>query len=239
MKVIGVIPARLKSTRLAEKVKREVAGKPLVQHVWERASKATKLNQVVIATDHQDIIKMVERFGGKACLTRPDHQSGTERLIEVAQNVECDVIINIQGDEPLIDSSSIDRLVDVFNDECVKVGTLYYEMTNVEAFESPNVVKVVLDHAGNALYFSRASIPHDRDKTEKCAFKKHLGIYGYRRSVLLDYAQLKPSPLESLEKLEQLRWLANGISIRCVPSKSDSIGVDTEEDLKRVEMLLQ
>jgi 3-deoxy-manno-octulosonate cytidylyltransferase (CMP-KDO synthetase) len=196
MNVLGVIPARLKSTRLPEKMKRLVGGKPLIQHVWEKAIQVKGFSRVVIATDSDEILKLAQRFGAHAVMTREDHQSGTERLVEVAQKATEEVLINIQGDEPLVDPSSIEKLIPLFKDASLQVATLYFPMNSKEDYLNPNVVKVVLDHEGYALYFSRAPIPFYRETPRAYDFLKHLGVYAYRRAFLNQYAKLKPTELE-------------------------------------------
>ena len=239
MKVLGVIPARLKSTRLPEKMKRLIGGKPLIQHVWQKAIQVKSFSRVVIATDSQEILKLAQSFGAQAMMTREDHQSGTERLVEVAQHAEEEVLVNIQGDEPLVDPGSIGKLIPLFQNSALQVASLYFPMNSKVEYLNPNAVKVVLDHEGYALYFSRSPIPFYREVPRSYDFLKHLGVYAYRRSFLNHYAKLKPTVLEQQERLEQLRVLANGIRIKMVEAAKDSIGVDTEEDLKQVQMRLQ
>ena len=239
MKTLGVIPARLGSTRLPKKPLRLIAGKPLIQHVFLNAKKAKLLDNIVVATDSPEIVAAVDDFGGEAILTSPSHASGTERIVEVAQKFKkYDTFVNIQGDEPLILGATIDRLLRHFEKEKqAPVASLYVNKTNSEEYEDPNVVKAVVNKEGYALYFSRSPVPYDLSGNG-LIFMKHLGIYAYRRKFLLDLAKLKASFLENHEKLEQLKWLENGISIRMIESRNDSIGVDTEEDIKRVEELM-
>lgn len=241
MKILGVIPARLESTRLARKMLRDIGGKPLVQHVYENVKQARSLDDLVVACDDLEILKAVERAGGKAILTRTDHQSGTERIREVAQKIPADVYVNIQGDEPLMSGANVDLLVQSFKhrDEFL-VGTLAIRKSEKEDFSNPNVVKVVFGQAGEALYFSRSPIPFTRESQDNGRFHfwKHLGIYTYRSGFWKRYSGFKPSWLEGQEKLEQLRFLENGIRIQVVETKLDSIGVDTEADLERVRGLL-
>jgi 3-deoxy-manno-octulosonate cytidylyltransferase (CMP-KDO synthetase) len=241
MKTLGVIPARLGSTRLPEKILRSIGNKPMIQHVWERAKRAKKLEDVIVATDDARIQKTVEGFGGKAIMTRKDHPNGTSRIAEVMGQFKQDIVINIQGDQPLVDPKALDEMVSVFEkDRDVEVLTLAVRMTDKASFENPNIVKVVCDASGDALYFSRSAIPFAQGKQD-CAFSflKHLGVYGYRRDFLLKFVAWKPGILENTEKLEQLRILERGRSIRVIETAYDFISVDTEEDLKEVEKRLQ
>ncbi len=239
MKAAGVIPARLGSTRFPEKVLRLIAGKPMIQHVWERASKAKALAELIVACDDARVQACVQGFGGKAVMTRADHPNGTSRIGEIAAAVQADIFVNIQGDEPLMDPANIDALVKVFENHAeMQAATLAVQKTDAKGFFNPNVVKVVCDVMGNALYFSRAPLPYDRDGTGG-AYLKHLGIYAYRRDFLLQFVNWKPGHLEQIEKLEQLRILERGIKIRVVTTRNDSPGVDTPEDLEAVEKILK
>lgn len=240
MKALGVIPARLGSTRLPEKILRSINGKPMIQHVWGRARQAKKLEDVIVATDDTRIQRCVEEFGGKAIMTRKDHPNGTSRIAEVMSRFKQDIVINIQGDQPLVDPKALDEMVSIFErSKDVEMLTLAVRMTDKASFENPNVVKVVCDAEGNALYFSRASIPLFQGKPEGAfSFLKHLGVYGYRRDFLLKFVAWEPGILENTEKLEQLRVLERGRSIRVIETKYDFISVDTEEDLHEVESRL-
>ena len=241
VKALGVIPARLGSTRLPEKILRSISGKPMIQHVWECAKRAKKLEDVIVATDDARIQKCVEGFGGKAFMTRSDHPNGTSRIAEVMGHFKQDLVINIQGDQPLVDPKALDEMVSIFErSKDVEMLTLAVRMTDKASFENPNVVKIVCDGEGDALYFSRATIPFFQGKQD-CAFSflKHLGVYGYRRDFLLEFVAWKPGILENIEKLEQLRVLERGRSIRVIETKYDFISVDTEEDLQEVEKRLQ
>ncbi len=241
MKVIGVIPARLGSTRFPEKVLQPLAGKPMIQHVWERAAAAKKLSALIVACDDRRIYDCVQAFGGKAVLTRPDHPNGTSRIAEVAAGTQADVFINIQGDEPLMDPANMDTLAALFEqDTGLQTATLAVVRSDPEGYRNPNVVKVVCDAAGYALYFSRASVPYVRDSEGGAVgYLKHLGIYAYRRDFLLQFVQWPASPLEQAEKLEQLRILERGVKMRVVTAARDSVGVDTQEDFVRVEKILK
>ncbi len=241
VKALGVIPARLGSTRLQEKILRQIGGKPMIQHVWERARQAKKLEDVIVATDDTRIQQCVEGFGGKAFITRRDHPNGTSRIAEAMGRFKHDIVINIQGDQPLVDPKALDEMVGVFEkSRDVEVLTLAVRMTDKASFENPNVVKVVCDAEGNALYFSRAAIPFFQGTQDGAfSFSKHLGVYGYRRDFLLKFVAWEPGILENAEKLEQLRVLERGCSIRVIETKYDFISVDTEEDLREVEKRLQ
>jgi 3-deoxy-manno-octulosonate cytidylyltransferase (CMP-KDO synthetase) len=242
MKTIGVIPARLGSTRLKAKVLMPIAGKPMIQHVWERSKKSKKLDGLLIACDDDEIIKTANSFGAKAVLTRKDHPSGTDRIAEAVAKLDVDVVINIQGDEPLIHPSIIDDLIDVFdkNKDCV-MATVIKPIRAKEELDNPNIVKVVVDNQKDAIYFSRAVIPYNRDQKSlgELKYYKHLGIYGYRKSFLMMFKDLKKSYLEQVEQLEQLRALEAGYKIKTVVTEHETISVDTKEDLARVEAALK
>jgi len=235
MKSICVIPARYSSTRLPGKPLKDIFGRPMICRVWERASKAQSVAEVIVATDDERILHAVEKNFGKAMMTRADHKTGTDRLAEVAEKFpDAEVIVNVQGDEPLIEPNLIDELVALFvSDKNLQMATVATELTDAEEMKNPNNVKVVLDKNNNALYFSRSLIPYPRNAGKSKIFK-HIGIYAYRRNFLLDYAKMEPTPLEKSESLEQLRALENGFKIRVIKSSCKFIGVDTEEDLKLV-----
>ena len=234
MKVLCVIPARYASTRLPGKPLKDIAGKPMVVRVYERASQAGLVNETLVATDDERIKTAVEAAGGKAMLTRADHATGTDRLAEVAEAYpDVDLIVNVQGDEPLIDPGLIDELAGLFaNEPELAMATVKTEMEDEAEQKNPNNVKVVCDKAGYALYFSRSLMPYPRKGG--CPVYKHIGIYAYRRDFLLHYAKMEPTPLEQAESLEQLRALENGYRIKVVETKAKFVGVDTVEDLERV-----
>ena len=238
MRTVCVIPARLASTRLPQKILRPLAGKPLIQHTYEKAIAAKCFNRVLIACDDAAIAKAAEKFGGEAVMTSKDHESGTSRIAEAVENLGFDIVVNLQGDEPLAHPESLQQLVDGMKVSRAGIGTLALKNTDKTDYQNPNVVKVVLDHEGFALYFSRASIPYGRDQAPE-SFLKHLGIYAYRLEPLLAFKNLKHSPLENIEKLEQLRFLWNGYKIRVWITAHESIGVDTQADFDRVEALLK
>ena len=211
----------------------------MIEHVYRRAASCAIVSDVIVATDDLRIATTVAGFGGNVRLTRSDHQTGTDRLAEVALTLECDIIVNVQGDEPLIDPRAIAEVIVPFKDPSIQVTTLYRRIDDPADLSNPNVVKVVLDRGGYALYFSRAPIPHARDPRGGWPpLYKHIGLYAYRRSALLVIAALEPTPLERTEALEQLRALEHGIRIKAVETRYDTIGVDTPEDLEQVRRLL-
>ncbi len=240
MKIIGVIPARLGSTRLQGKVLIEIAGKPMIAHVWERAKQSKLLSDLIIACDDEKVLKAVKKFGGKAVLTSIDHPSGSDRIAEVIRDLDVDIVINIQGDEPLIHHSVIDNLANaLLKDPATPMATVIKVLEKKEDLENPNVVKVVIDEHKNALYFSRAAIPFNREHKKDVTYYKHLGIYAYRKDFLFVFKNLPKSKLEKAEGLEQLRVLEAGYKIKTVETDIETIGVDTAEDLKKVEKLLK
>jgi len=240
--VIVVIPARYGSTRLPGKPLLSLAGKPMIQRVYERAKMARRVGRVIVATDDERIVKAVETFGGEARMTRPDHRTGTERVAEVAAHVEGDVFVNVQGDEPLLDPVAVDTAVDaLLGDPPAAIATVATPIKIPADIMDPNVVKVILDFDDNALYFSRAPIPWVRDTAGKIQVRhlKHLGLYVFQRDALLEYPTLPQGELERIEQLEQLRWLENGWKIRVAEVAHDAVSVDVPEDVARVEKLLQ
>lgn len=232
IRVIAVIPARLASTRLPRKMVREIAGKPLIGLVYEAVRSSPLLDDVIVATDSGEILRTCSDNSWKAQMTSPTHRSGTDRVHEIAKREIAEVYINVQGDEAMIRAEHIAKLLEVMNDPAAQVGTLKTPAAQ-EDIANPNAVKVVTDMDGRALYFSRATIPFDRDDIRPPYFK-HLGIYAYRREALERFVTLPESSLEKSERLEQLRFLENGIPIYVGETPYDSIGVDTEEDLQRV-----
>jgi 3-deoxy-manno-octulosonate cytidylyltransferase (CMP-KDO synthetase) len=237
MKAISVIPARLASTRLPRKMLREIAGKPLIGVVYEAVRSSPLLSDVIVATDSEVIMQVCRQRGWKAQMTSAAHRSGTERVHEVAGREPADVYINVQGDEPLTGPDHIATLLEIMQNPEAQVGTLMTPAAEVD-IPNPNAVKVVTELNGRALYFSRATIPFDRDGTRPRYFK-HLGLYAYRKPALDRFVQLTESSLEKSERLEQLRFLENGIPIFVGETPHDSIGVDTEEDLQRVIEILR
>lgn len=237
MKAIGVIPARYGSTRFPGKPLAMIAGKPMIQHVYENVKKSSGLDDVVVATDHEDIKKVVEAFGGKAVMTRKDHETGSDRIAEVTLQIEGDLFVNIQGDEPMIHHSLIDTLVATAREAGNAVVTAKTKIQHAQDVTNPNVVKVVTASNGNALYFSRSPIPYNRAQKE-VSYYKHLGIYAYPKGILNEFVKLPQSKLEELEMLEQLRLLENDYTIKVVETTYDAVGVDTPEDIEKVEQIL-
>ncbi len=238
---IVIIPARWKSTRFPGKPLAVIAGKPMLQRVIEQCRKARRITEVFVATDDARIFAAARQFGARAVITRADHRSGTDRIAEVARKLRANIFVNVQGDEPLISPRAIDSLAEsLARDHATLMATLACAIRESSEQTNPNVVKVVVDRARNALYFSRSMIPFARDagSSDKIRYLKHLGIYAYRRSFLLRWPRLKPTPLEQAEKLEQLRALENGVAIRVLETKWNSVGVDVPGDIPRVEALL-
>ena len=239
MSIVAVIPSRFASTRLPGKPLVDICGKPIVQRVYEQVRKVELFDDVLVATDDQRIFDAVTAFGGKAVMTSEDCPSGTDRLIEVANAHPADVYVNIQGDEPLIEPEVVEKLARVMLDDPeLQMGTLCYPITADQA-QNPNLVKVVRAHNDNALYFSRSPIPFARSGGIEPEYFGHLGMYAYRRQFLLDFGRLPYSRLENTEKLEQLRVLEAGISIRCLTVHAMAPGVDTPEDLENVRRIVR
>lgn len=250
MKITAVIPARYASTRFPGKALAEIDGKPMIQHVYERTARATLVSRTIVATDDPRILDAVHKIGGEAIMTSTSHETGTDRLAEVAASLDSDIVVNVQGDEPLICPDMIDQAIHPFFEEStLQMGTLKTRIKSLHDFLSPNVVKVVTDNLSNALYFSRSPMPFFRDKWKDlkdesfCCGKllcyKHVGLYVYRRDFLLKFASMPPTFLEISEKLEQLRALENGIRIRVVETEFESLGVDTPDDLLKAQLRYQ
>jgi len=237
MKAIAVIPARLASTRLPHKMLREIAGEPLIARVYEGVRACSLLDDVIVATDSEEILRVCRQRGFHAQMTSAACRNGTERVHEIANAVVADVYLNVQGDEPLTRAEHIATMLDLMRNPTVQVGTLKTPAAP-EDINNPNAVKVVADLNGRALYFSRATIPHNRDGTNPRYFK-HLGFYAYRKPALDRFCTLPESSLERSERLEQLRFLENGIPIHVAQTPYDTVGVDTEEDLQRVEKIIR
>lgn len=240
MRIIGVIPARFGSTRLAGKPLADIHGKTMIQHVYELACKATTLGSVVVATDDERVCAAVLSFGGRAVMTKPEHFSGTDRVAEVASAGDAEIVVNIQGDEPLLDPLMIDECVAALQDSLTAELSTIAKEVGEEAFNDPSVVKVVRDVTGRALYFSRSLLPYPRNRTDAFRVFEHIGLYAYRKNCLERLAKLPPTPLEQIEGLEQLRALENGIPIQVVETKSDRelVSVDTQQDLEKVRHIL-
>jgi len=245
---VAIVPARLASTRLPGKALIEIAGKPMVCWVAERARAARNVDRVIVATDSQQIIDAVQSSGIEAVLTDPNHASGTDRVAEVAETIpEAQIIVNVQGDEPMISPATIERAVDAMSSEIAKpngagIVTTWEPIESLDDLLNPDLVKVVLDSNENAVYFSRSPIPYPRDAAKRHDFKlyrKHTGLYVYRRDVLLEFTKWPQSELEKIEALEQLRALEHGVKIKVVEACTASTGVDTVEDLERVRVLIE
>jgi 3-deoxy-manno-octulosonate cytidylyltransferase (CMP-KDO synthetase) len=243
-KVVGIIPARYGSTRLPGKALRLILGKPMVQRVCERAALARGLSSVCVATDDERIVQVVEGFGGRAVMTSPNHPSGTDRLAEATRAMDADIVVNIQGDQPFLDPVMIDEAVQpLLDDATLGMATLMHPVHRPEDLQDPSVVKVVVNLAGDALYFSRSLIPYPRQAIAHTV-REHVGLYVYRRDFLHQLAQLRPTPLEQIESLEQLRVLEHGFRLRVIETKCrdhafSGFSVDTEADLARAEAMLR
>ena len=239
MKVLGVIPARYGSTRFEGKALADILGKPMIQRVYERAINTKTVNELTVATDDQRIFDTVKSFGGNVVMTS-QHPTGTDRIAEVARNSDADIIVNIQGDEPLIEPAMIDEAVQpLLDDDGIDLGTLVHRIKSEDEYRNPNVVKVIIDKSGFAMYFSRSPIPYIRSGVwGSTIIYRHVGLYVYKKYALLDFAQTSSTPLETSEGLEQLRFLENGYRMKVVETQYSSIGVDTPEDLENVIKLL-
>ena len=237
-RIVGVIPARLGSTRLPRKVLREIAGRPMVEWVWRAAESSGLMDAVIVATDSHEVAEACRLRGIPVAMTSPECASGSDRVYEVSQQISAEIYVNIQGDEPLLTPGHFAPLLALFERSEVQVGTLAV-LCPAADISNPNAVKVVTAADGRALYFSRATIPFDRDHTGFAGYRKHLGIYGYRKAALERFAALPPSWIESVERLEQLRLLDSGIDIHVAEAQGDTIGVDTEADLEQVEVILR
>ena len=238
MSIVAIIPSRYSSTRLEGKPLIDIAGKTMIQWVYELALKVQLIDQIIVATDDRRILETVTRFGGKAELTSPHHVSGTDRIAEVADHLSCDIVVNLQGDEPLMEPQLVDEVVRmVIDDREVYIASAQSPIKKIEEFTDPNVVKVVSDRNGYALYFSRSPIPcfaTGKEGVGSLLGFRHIGLYVYRKEFLMKFVSLNPSPLEKQERLEQLRVLENGYRIKLVYTEHDSIGVDTAENVKQV-----
>ncbi|MBU0549448.1 MAG: 3-deoxy-manno-octulosonate cytidylyltransferase [Candidatus Omnitrophica bacterium] len=241
MEVIGVIPARYSSTRFAGKVLADINGKPMIQHVWERAKKALLLDEVIIACDEEEVLNVGREFGANCLMTAKGHLSGSDRITEIVGSLDVKIIVNIQADEPLIQPLMIDSLVDALqSDDSVNMATIMKRIEHPEEVKNPNIVKVITDKDNFALYFSRAPIPFRAKNSEiEPVYYKHVGLYAYTKDFLFTYKNIPPSALEAAEKLEQLRVLEGGLRIKVIETKFETIGVDTPEDLERVRQILR
>jgi 3-deoxy-manno-octulosonate cytidylyltransferase (CMP-KDO synthetase) len=241
MEIIGVIPARYGSTRFAGKVLADIHGKPMVQHVYERAMRSTRVKRVLVATEDERVLQAVKNFGGEAVMTSPSHICGTDRIAEAIGNLDASIVVNIQGDEPMLAPEMVDEIVELLEkDRTAGIATLMRRIDREEDFTNPGAVKVVTDVRGRALYFSRSLIPYPRFRTPDFRVYDHVGIYGYTKDALAQFAAAGPSHLELIEGLEQLRALENGIPVVIAETRctEEAVCVDTAEDLERVRALL-
>jgi 3-deoxy-manno-octulosonate cytidylyltransferase (CMP-KDO synthetase) len=238
-RIVGIIPARYQSTRLPGKPLALIDGRPMIEHVYRRAELARRLDAVLVATDDHRIADAVDGFGGLAVMTSASHATGTDRLAEIARNLTSDIVVNVQGDEPLMPPEAIDAAIEPLADSRDVISTLRRRIDDPADLQNPAVVKVVVDRRGNALYFTRAAVPFVRPGEPAPVAWRHLGLYAYRRTFLLAFAELPRTTLERAEGLEQLRALEHGYRIRTVETTADAIGVDTPEDLERVRQEMQ
>lgn len=238
MKCIGIIPARYASSRFPGKPLIDLKGKSMIQRVYEGATKSSILSEVIVATDDERIFQEVRRFGGKVVMTSTDHKTGTDRCGEVAKEIDADVVINIQGDEPLIDFRQLDQLLEAFTDATVQIATLGIADVSPEDKANPNRIKLVLNHANDALYFSRSAVPNEHHSSESdradFPFYRHIGVYAYRKETLMKLVNLAPTRLEKIESLEQLRWMFYGYPIRVVETNIETPNIDVPEDVEKV-----
>jgi len=243
MKVIGIIPSRYASSRFPGKPLIDLNGKTMIQRVYENASQSKLLDEIIVATDDKRIFDHVVNFGGKVIMTSSDHQSGTDRCAEIARNINADIIVNIQGDEPLVDPKQLDELTKVFEDQTVKIATLATKNIVLNDIENPNRIKIVVDKKNDALYFSRSFIPNSTHfngiDTEFYPFLKHIGLYAFRRNILIELSNLPTTKLEKIESLEQLRWLYYGYNIRIVETIIETPNIDVPDDVQRVIKILK
>lgn len=238
MKIVAIIPARFESTRLPAKLLADINGQSVISRVYRQAQLSKVFDEIIVATDHDQIVDHCHKLDINVIMTSRDHVSGTDRVAEVVQNIDADIVINIQGDEPFIEIECIQQLVELMQNDFVSIGTLYKKISDTTAIFDYNTVKLVKDKNYRILYFSRQAIPSNRDQPYKewsnhSDYYQHIGLYGYKKDVLMELIKLRPSPLEVSEKLEQLRWLENGYSIYGKEVQSISFGIDTDEDLQK------
>jgi 3-deoxy-manno-octulosonate cytidylyltransferase (CMP-KDO synthetase) len=241
MKVIAVIPARYASTRFPAKLMQDLGGKPVIVRTYE-AAKATKLfDDVLVVTDSDEILQVIQSVGGTAVMSKKEHESGSDRIAEAVENIDVDIIVNVQGDEPFINKEPLEKIIEAYKKDINKeidVASLMHELTNAEEIANPNNVKVVTDINGFALYFSRSFIPFPREENAGVRYMKHIGVYAFRKQALMDFAKLPMLSLEASEKLEQLRYLEYGKRIKMIETTHASIGIDTPEDLEKARKIL-
>lgn len=234
MKIVGIIPARYQSSRFPGKPLADICGKPMIEWVYSTISRIKPISETIVATDDERIFNTVQKFGGKAIMTG-ECACGSERVAQACKDINCDVVLNIQGDEPMIKAEMISDLISAFNDPSVNMATLKKRIISPDEINNPNIAKLITDSNNNAIYFSRSVIPYNRDDIDNVRYYKHIGVYGYRKDFLLKIAQLPRSPLECAEELEQLRVLENGYAIRVVETQYQSIGVDLPEHIAMIE----
>jgi 3-deoxy-manno-octulosonate cytidylyltransferase (CMP-KDO synthetase) len=230
MKIIAVIPARYAATRFPAKLMQMLGNKTVIRHTYENTVATGLFDDVLVATDHELIFNELSSHNGKVVMTRPDHESGSDRIAEAVKDLDVDVIINVQGDEPFMARQPLEDLISAFRDPLVRVASLMHTIKDESQIDNPNIVKVVTDRAGFSLYFSRSRIPFNRNNESDFTYNRHIGVYGYRKSALLEFVEWPVSPLEQMEKLEQLRYLENGVRLKMVATDFFSIGIDTPED---------
>lgn len=238
MKVVALIPARYHSTRFPGKMLAPLNGKPLIYQTYQTVVQTGLFNDVIVITDYQEIFDILTALNTKVMMSSPDHESGSDRIAEATEKIDADIIVNVQGDEPFITKAPLEKLLTAFSDDKgdkVDVASIMKDISFEEA-ENPNIVKVVTDKDGFALYFSRSVIPYDRDKNQNFNYKGHIGVYAYKRAALLNFPKLAPTSLETCEKLEQLRLLENGYKIRMVNTSYNGIGIDTKEDYEKAKI---
>ncbi|NVJ85327.1 MAG: 3-deoxy-manno-octulosonate cytidylyltransferase [Algoriphagus sp.] len=238
MKTAALIPARFASTRLPAKLVQDLGGKSVIQRTFESTMETGVFDEVWVVTDHEEIANQIRKVGGQVFLSTKNHESGSDRIAEALDQVDAELIVNVQGDEPFQDTASLKSLVNVFQDDSVQMASLFHEISEDEA-QNPNAVKVVLDEKGDALYFSRSPIPYNRDQIPNLIFKKHIGVYAYRREILLQFTSWQKGDLEQIEMLEQLRLVEKGIKIRMVKTTHQAIAIDTAEDLEKAREYLK
>ena len=239
MKVIAVIPARYNSTRFPGKPLAILNGKPIIKHVYDAVNLSKLFFKTIVATDDDRIFNAVKKFNGNVIMTSKKHKSGTDRVVEVCKNFKCDVVVNIQGDEPFVNKAVLTDIISAFKDKRTEVATLYHKITDNRDINNPNIVKTVFDKNNFAMYFSRSPIPYNRDKHCDTNYYKHIGIYAFKQDILLKFALLEQSYYEKIEKLEQLRLLENNIKIKMVKTTYKGFGIDTPKDLEKAEMLMK
>lgn len=241
MKVVAMIPARLQASRFPEKLLQDLGGKPVIVHTYLAAKNSGLFENVIVVTDHISIAQVIENIGGKVFISQMEHQSGSDRIAEAAQHIDADIIVNVQGDEPFINTQALSSVIDILKNDTlyqIDLASLMQPIDNESDIQNPNQVKVVVNRYGDAMYFSRSVIPYNRDKLPT-SYYKHIGIYAFRKHALLAFYKMKPSELEKTEKLEQLRFLENGYRIRMALTYSSTIGIDTPEDLEKARLILK